>query len=207
LATNDDIFDVAARAAEALTYRGPVRPPLKNALQNRPDLGGHFAAARLDRRVATANLSNTVSVLAVIIIDRLHIGEHELLSGVGIGCPYSRIQLKLLFDKNRHCVRIIGNDAPQVVVSQLCTTHGYLTRHIRRSFCGDKAKNCLMAFLGKLATFGSALGSKKAVISARAIACGGDHGGAASRIDPDWVTTLFDHRGMQVCGSIHRSVA
>ncbi len=31
LAANDDIFDVTARAAEALTCRGPVRPPLKNA--------------------------------------------------------------------------------------------------------------------------------------------------------------------------------
>src|SRR5580692_9310407 len=54
LAANDDIFRVAARAAEAVTCRGPVRAPLKNALQNRPALGGHFAAARLNRGIATA---------------------------------------------------------------------------------------------------------------------------------------------------------
>jgi hypothetical protein len=92
---------------------------LKNALQNRPALGGHFAAARLNRGIATANLGNTVAVLAIIIIDRLHIEEHQLLSGVGIWRPLIRIQLKLLFDKNRHCVGIIGNNAPQVVVGQV----------------------------------------------------------------------------------------
>src|SRR6202023_3301987 len=61
-------------------------------------------ALRLDRGIAAANLGNTVAVLAVIIIDRLHIEEHELLPAVGIGCPRFRIQLELLFDKNRHRV-------------------------------------------------------------------------------------------------------
>src|ERR1700730_3716572 len=73
----------------------------------------------LDRRIAAANLGNTVSVLAIVIIDRLHIEEHELLPGIGIGSPRFRIQLELFFDKNRHCVGIIGNNPPQVVVSQL----------------------------------------------------------------------------------------
>src|SRR5580704_14583663 len=46
-----------------------------------------------------------------------------------------------------------------------------LTLYItRRPFCGLKAKNCLMAFLGGPATFGSARGSKNAVISARGFA-------------------------------------
>src|SRR6202040_845177 len=70
----------------------------------------------LDRGIAAANLGNTVPVLAIIIIDRLHIEEHELLPGVGIGCPHFLVQLELLFDKHRHCVGIVGNNAPQVVV-------------------------------------------------------------------------------------------
>jgi len=120
LAANDGISGVAARAAEALACRSPVRAPLQNALQNRPAWGGHCRLAiRLDRGIATANLGNTVPVLAIIIIDRLHIEEHELLPGVGIGCPRFRIQLELLFDKHRHCVGIIGNNAPQVVVGQV----------------------------------------------------------------------------------------
>jgi hypothetical protein len=84
-----------------------------------PVMDAGFPDHALNRGIAAANLGNTVPVLAIIIIDRLHIEEHELLPGVRIGCPRFRVQLELFFDKNRHCVGIIGNNAPQVVVGQV----------------------------------------------------------------------------------------
>ena len=51
---------------------------------------------------ASVHLSNKVSVLR----DQIP--------------PPLRIQLNLLFDQGRHCVCIISNSAPQVVISQMC---------------------------------------------------------------------------------------
>ena len=78
---------------------------------------------RFSNRMTTAKLGCAVTIFALMPIDCLQVGAHELCPIGGICRTNFFVYLKLLRDQLRHCSRVLGNSLPQFVIGWIYATH------------------------------------------------------------------------------------